>query len=170
MVTRGFIFTITFFAFYTQAASYNLSNCLNISDNQQRLACYDIIAKQQQVNKINVPTAKPIPVVNQPKTSSLTTSTVKASQVNKTALIEGFGQKVTPKKIIDSVEFIIKSAQLNARKKWSLVFDNDQVWRATESGLRLKTGDHVIIKRAVLGSFLLKKKGSNKSIRVKRIK
>jgi len=177
MVTRGLLFTITVFAFYTQAASHNLLNCINISDNQQRLACYDAIAKQQQAkkahtNKVNAPVAKPVLVVNQPKTPapSLTTPTVKALQANKTPLIKSFGQKAQPKKIVDSVEFTIKSAQLNARKKWYLTFDNGQVWRAAETGLRLKVGNKVIIKHGVLGSYSLKKKGSHRTIRVKRIK
>ncbi len=176
MVTRGLLFTITVFAFYTQAASHNLLNCISISDNQQRLACYDAIAKQQQAkkdnkfNKVNTPVAKPVLVVNQPKIPSLTTSTVKAPQVNKTVLIDNFGQKAQLKKTVDSVEFTIKSAQLNLRKKWYLTFDNGQVWRAAETGLRLKAGNKVIIKHGALGSYSLKKTGSHRSIRVKRIK
>ncbi len=53
-----------------------------------------------------------------------------------------------------------------------LTLENGQVWRqvGSSSQPRLKPGDTVNIEKGALGSFILKKQGSNRSLRVKRIK
>ena len=50
-----------------------------------------------------------------------------------------------------------------------VTLDNGQVWKQVDaSNLRLRVGDTVDIERASLGSFMLRKKGSKRSMRVSR--
>lgn len=50
-----------------------------------------------------------------------------------------------------------------------ITLDNGQVWKQVDSSsLRLRVGDAVEIERASLGSFMLKKQGSKRSMRVSR--
>lgn len=50
-----------------------------------------------------------------------------------------------------------------------ITLENGQQWRQIGSdGITLKEDDNVVISRGVFNSFLLKKEGQNRSIRVKR--
>jgi len=70
---------------------------------------------------------------------------------------------------IDSLSAQITRLQQSGYDKVLITLDNDQVWQQVDtSSLRLKVGDDVMIERAALGSFMLKKKGSKRTMRVSR--
>ncbi|MFU8815042.1 MAG: hypothetical protein ACNA7W_06835 [Pseudomonadales bacterium] len=64
----------------------------------------------------------------------------------------------------------VRVVQSTAEGKLVLELHNGQVWVQTDAArLAVNPEDEVIIRRARLGSFLLKKPGSNRSIRVRRV-
>jgi len=154
---------------YATSIESHLQRCVGINNNNQRLACYDAIV---QVNKKKSSKAvvEKHPLSQVIAKSNRIVVAPTATPLNKIQLTKQFGQKAKPQQMAEQVEFTIKLAKLNARKKWRLTFENGQVWQAKESGLLLKAGSQIVIKRGALNSFLLKKKGANRSIRVKRIK
>ena len=167
--------------FNAHAAPNTVLGCRTIDNNNERLACYDKLAKSLMTTPSTATQSKNKPTVNAKvsdkklaATSKQIKSTTKIATAKiaktKTQLTESFGQRAKKVVMPESVEFTVKLAKLSIRKKWQLTFENGQVWHASEVGLRLKAGTKVIIKRGALNSFLLKKKGSNRSIRVKRIK
>jgi len=116
--------------FCTQATTTanNLRSCVNITSNNQRLACYDAVA-QTQINKNHSRLVAKSSIHNQlkkqPSINTIAKSDVAVSSTllpkarktpfNQAQLTAQFGQKVKPQKMVEQVEFTIKSAKLNAR-------------------------------------------------------
>lgn len=74
-------------------------------------------------------------------------------------------------KELNQVIFTIKSLKKTARGQWNIIFNNGQLWKqASSDTIRLVVGNKVEVSKAALGSYKLKKVGSNRSIRVKRLK
>ncbi len=171
-----------------QSINEALAHCASIAVDTQRLQCFDkLVAKKQLVKKTHTPnkTTQSLAETKQEPTRATTTAVVTAEPVKivaetatKTAtasLAANFGlEHIKSKEVrqFDHVEFVVKSAKLSLRKKWRLTLENGQVWHATElvSGVKFKQGDVVVIKRGILNAFYIKKKGSKRSVRVKRIK
>ena len=148
--------------------------CAKENNNIKRLACFDNLVEKIN-NKVNPqPANKPTPIAkNVAGTNPSNLSTGVTS--NQSKITADFGQeyKLKPQELaLKQVEFTVKSATLTIRKYWHLVFENGQVWRTTESSnfIKFKAGNVVIIKRGIFNSFSLKKKGSKRRVRAKRIK
>lgn len=63
----------------------------------------------------------------------------------------------------------VTPAELGVYQCLIITLDNGQQWRQVGSDrLRLTNNDTVVIERGMFNSFLLKKAGQNRSIRVKR--
>ena len=70
---------------------------------------------------------------------------------------------------IDSLSGTVSRLQQSGYDKVVITLDNGQVWRQVDaSSLRLRVGDSVEIERGAIGSFMLQKKGSKRSMRVTR--
>ncbi|MCZ6503043.1 MAG: hypothetical protein O6945_11070, partial [Gammaproteobacteria bacterium] len=55
-------------------------------------------------------------------------------------------------------------------KKLTVTLDNGQIWRQLDNNpLPLKSGETVVVRAALLGSFLMEKQSGGVSIRVKRL-
>ncbi|MEW6984228.1 hypothetical protein AAD001_16355 [Colwelliaceae bacterium 6471] len=69
--------------------------------------------------------------------------------------------------IVLSISFSVNAENIGER-----LFGNNPVWHQIDGGktANLNAGDTIIIKRAALVSFLLKKTGSNRTVPVKDIK
>lgn len=79
-------------------------------------------------------------------------------------------QKATGTSEIDQIKALVSSVRSSATGKAIITLDNGQVWAQTDTAKhRLADYDLVIIRRASMGSFMLNKVGSKKSIRVRRI-
>lgn len=117
------------------------------------------------------------------KTANTTLNTLspeKANSVkNNTAstAVEEFGSENIESKAeqqakeLNQVIFTIKSLKKTARGQWNIIFNNGQLWKqASSDTIRLVVGNKVEVSKAALGSYKLKKVGSNRSIRVKRLK
>ena len=78
-------------------------------------------------------------------------------------------QQATGNERIDSLTANITRLQTYAYEKVVITLDNGQVWKQVDtSNLRLRVGDSVTIERASLGSFMLQKDGSKRTMRVTR--
>ena len=72
---------------------------------------------------------------------------------------------------IDEIEATITDLSKSSSGKFTITLDNGQVWRQTStSTMRISEGDAVVIERASLGSFKLKKAGTKRSMKVKRVR
>ena len=124
-----------------------LQACSTIKNDQSRLLCYDkaIIGKGLK----------------------------KESKVAVAKESNDFG--LEHKDINDERAKEIKAIVISIKKtpygKLIINLSNGQQWRQNDSErISLKQGDKIVIRRGVFNSFLLKKDGTNRSIRVKRTK
>ena len=168
----------------------NLLECAQKKDSLVRLLCYDEVVKSLNNNKVKtIRNDNAGPTLNNiitPVTSSGTTAPIALempSAVNSMqkmtvdSQINQFGSEnveLKPGQKVDQltqVVFTVKSLKKTVYKQWNIVFDNDQIWKQVSSDhMRLNVGDKVEVSKGVLGSYKLKKTGSNRSIRVKRSK
>ena len=171
---------------FAQPISEALKQCAMITSNNERLVCFDKLAKSHDhIKKFKQDLNKSNQITKSANTQTIEPLVTVKPQINKSPILEdkkttktllaNFGREHIKSKEVqefDKVEFIIKSAKLSLRKQWRLTFQNGQVWHAAEvvKGLKFKKGDVVVIRRGVLNAFYIKKKGSKRSIRVKRIK
>jgi hypothetical protein len=78
-------------------------------------------------------------------------------------------QEATGSERIESLNATVSKLQQYSYGRVLITLDNGQVWKQVDSSsLRLRVGDAVDIERASLGSFMLRKKGSKRSMRVAR--
>ena len=139
-------------------------DCVAISDNNQRLACFDSFF----VEKPSVET--------QVAASAVPSVSVPVEQVNsipsEEEVISKFGSLTPEKKASDELESIaltVSKVVLTQRKRQIFYFTNGQVWEnRTNKALRIKEGDTGIIKRGALSAFYLSKEGVRGRVRVKR--
>jgi len=132
-----------------------LKACSMIENDFKRLVCYDQIIAGKS---IDVSTAKAPIMVEQSKA------------VNKE---EKFG--LEHKNISTNAEpeqvSLVEKVKKAPHGELIITLANGQVWRQLGTdNFRIKAEAEVTIMRGALNSFLLKKMGSNKTIRVKRVK
>ncbi|QIZ77983.1 hypothetical protein [Ferrimonas lipolytica] len=160
-------------ACYDSMAS-TIDECQSKTDKLDRLVCFDNISEAIKTvlgaNKSSTVT----PAV--PAAAAATTAAVVAAPTPVATPVDPVGlfghenkKKEEQAEAIDSISATVTSISTDPYGKFTLTLDNSQRWRQTESGrFKVGNGDTVIISRASFGSFLLKRAGSNKQIRVKR--
>ncbi len=132
--------------FTTLQAAPGWHDCRNIENDGERLACYD--------NYVLTLDKKPVP------------PTVEEQKA-------AFGlPKESPAENLHDISNRISKIETASRGKRILTLENGQIWRqvGSSSQPRLAAGDTITIEKGALGSFILKEQGSNRSLRVKRIK
>ena len=150
-----------------------------------RVDCYDQLVDAHAASMSQSPktaTAQQVePVATAPAATTATTATTAATEptgdISPEALfgknvveVQESVQEATGTREIDQIESRISNVRPSAAGKAIITLDNGQVWTQIDnSRLRLSDYDQVIIRRASLGSFMLKKVGSKTSMRVKRI-
>ncbi len=79
--------------------------------------------------------------------------------------------KTSPADDLPAIDSRIQKVEKTSRGTRIVYLDNGQVWRQIGSSSQpgLKKGDAISIERGALGSFILKRQGVNRSLRVKRI-
>lgn len=85
---------------------------------------------------------------------------------------ENFGQeqRQVVEEAPDSIEATITQIDQAAYGKLLITLDNGQVWRQNDSGrVNWKSGDKVIVERALFGSFKMKSASGGRTLRVKRV-
>jgi len=142
----------------------DMARCAAIAAPDARLACYDTLA-HRPVEKI------PQAAVTPPASSAPAQTPVAA--VPNPADPRNFGLDPTRQHTTDlgpkSIAAHIAVVSANQMGQTTVVLDNDQTWTVIENDGRLASGDAVTIKRAALGSFLMRAP-SNHTYQVRRIK
>jgi hypothetical protein len=160
---------ISFFAISgsTSAQQINiqaLEACTLVDNDFKRLICFDKIMSKQ-----------PIDVKNLSK-KNIVASSDNAKEISKLTDEAQFGMtkkllsQKTALKEVDKITSAISKVETSLRGIRTFQLENGQTWQqvGTDS-FRAKSSDKVDIIRASLGSFLMKKTGTNRSIRVKRV-
>ncbi|MEM5510440.1 hypothetical protein WNY98_16300 [Pseudoalteromonas sp. AS71] len=155
------------FAAQTQFNTQALQACSFIENDFNRLLCYDNTVAGKSLTKPTVtktltpPTANNVPQV------------VAAAPIQAKAKADDFGLEHKESQVEKETEIkaMVTSVDEAAYGELIISLDNGQQWRQIGSdSMRLKEDDTIVISRGAFSSFLLKKDGKNRSIRVKRTK
>ena len=157
--------------------------CRGLPSDEARVICYDAaVDRSRQKGGPRPSPAEVNPPVSPAETPAATAPAAAAASGATAASIsqeELFGQSIgevqrtveeaTGSESIDSLGAQITRLQQSGYDKVLITLTNGQVWQQVDtSSLRLKVGDDVVIERASLGSFMLKKTGSKRTMRVSR--
>jgi len=140
-----------------------LSNCLNISDDEQRLVCFDQLAHN------NITVSAPI------KVSDESVSKIEQVELEESKQVDDFSEehliKTAEEKGPESIIATISSVKQLVRGQWVFYFENGQKWQQQDATkIKLKVGESVRLKKGSMGVVYLFKEGSHRNIRVKRLK
>lgn len=188
----GFAFTAT-----VSAQTLDFGSCVRIEDLSARLACYDRAAGRAPSTATPapapaappvslVPPPSPLPVLPSPGARAqpaLPPPTLAAPPAMPRDPVSEFGAnakgpdpltakqtKVEPQEV-KQIEARVTAVRTRPEGQQVLTLDNGQVWTQTETRRdpHFEVGDVVIIKRGLLGSFLLTLQKGSASTRVQRI-
>lgn len=150
-----------------------LDACNELTDADARLACYDAAVDRSKQSTASGPApANPQPAAPaqaEPAKTGAGTLSQEDLFGKSGEEVERTVQEATGNAPIDSLSATVSKLQRYSYDKVLITLDNGQVWKQIDgSSLRLRVGDAVEIERASLGSFMLKKQGSNRTMRVSR--
>ena len=140
-----------------------LSRCLLIASNEQRLTCYDQLStKNSQVFNAE----------NMKDKTILSVEIENAEQAKKVANFSKQDLKKTDQEHEPtSITAIVAKVKKLIRGQWVVDLENGQQWQQQDTArMKLTVGDHIRLTKGSLGVVYLVKEGSNRSIRVKRLK
>ena len=188
--------TLSFTLFFCLSAVANEQNiqpmleaCASISDDKERLQCFDALVFQQRKLASNTSSGLPAevkPVITSapleaeiisgpvlPSAAPVESETIKKQeQIEKVQ--QGFGlehKKTQAELEVESLDLTITKTKKSVHGKWTLTFDNGQVWVTISTAkMKFKVSQQVSISRGVFNSFTLTMPNSNRSVKVKRVK
>ncbi|KJY86978.1 hypothetical protein CWB89_08780 [Pseudoalteromonas piscicida] len=145
-----------------------LQACTLIENDFKRLMCYDNVIANKPITEIHSSKA-PVSKAPVSKDKINTARNEKKAELKE----DGFGLEHKVKAASEEIEEItakLVKTTTQGRDKMVFTLDNGQVWRQVSSETFFANeGDTLIIERASFGSFLMKKAGSNRTTRVKRV-
>ncbi|KZN68661.1 hypothetical protein N473_00295 [Pseudoalteromonas luteoviolacea CPMOR-1] len=145
-----------------ESALDQLTACQNISVDQQRLQCYDQVVSQYQAKQS---------VAQTPPTAKVSTAPVTLSAEQQQARFGIENKVIKNEQRVDNIEATIIKLTKSTHGVRTFELSNAQVWKQIgSSAFFAKQEDTVTIQRGSFNSFLMSKSGSNRTIRVKRIK
>jgi hypothetical protein len=155
-----------------EALGEELRACRDLTDDQARLACYDAAVDRNRKSA----DAGPEPSAENAAGSAAAEPAVTAASLSQEELfgrtskeIELSVEEATGSERIDSLSATVTRLRKYGYDKVLITLDNGQVWKQIDaSSLRLRVGDTVDIERAALGSFMLRKQGNNRRMRISR--
>jgi hypothetical protein len=163
--------------------------CRGLTDDEARLICYDAAVDRSRNKSAGrsaaapPPAPAPIAAGTAPAAAATATATATAasaagtaSQIDQEDLFGKSGDELqrtveaaTGAEPVDSLSATVAKLHKYNYDRVLITLDNGQVWKQVDaSSLRLRVGDAVDIERAALGSFMLRKQGSKRSMRVSR--
>ena len=168
-------------ASYSAEAPKTMSDCIQISNDDERLACFDELAKQPNLdgdNLTNSPTAKSIetPIQREKRFFGFNFSRENPDTE------EDFGRRAPPIREVKEVSSEIVDVKFRAKdpagyklRAYRIELANGQIWEQTETdrySLR-KFRDEVTyqatVRRGALDSFLMEIEPMGRTIRVRRV-
>jgi len=155
-----------------EALGEELRVCRDLTDDHARLACYDAAVDRSRKS------ADPGPEPSAENTAGSTAAEPAATAASlsqedlfgKTSKeIERSVEQATGGERIDSLSATVTRLRKFGYDKVLITLENGQLWKQIDaSSLRLRVGDTVEIERAALGSFILRKPGNRRWMRVSR--
>ncbi|GAB0111172.1 hypothetical protein [Pseudoalteromonas distincta] len=149
------------FAAQTEFNTQALQACSFIENDFNRLLCYDNTVAGKSLLKPSV-------------TKKLTPPTTAAAPIQVKEKVDDFGLEHKKEAQVEKeteIKAVVTSVKEAAYGELIISLDNGQQWRQIGSdSMRLKENETIVISRGAFSSFLLKKDGKNRSIRVKRTK
>ena len=140
-----------------------LKECQSLTNDKARLACSETLLQAYEAYFVE----QSMPFL-EPKQTVSEIEKLVAAQVQ-----DDFGMEkaklAQQNKELMSLSAKVLVVKKNAYGKLTLTLENQQIWKLTEKGLRVKKGDFVFIERGALGSFFIKKSGSSRKYRTKRV-
>lgn len=148
-----------------------LQSCQQISDEEQRLNCFDQIVSQ--LDRV-APQQSVTTTIASVTTTGNTAETVveqSAPTPPKQEMAAEFGlKKPRPDAEIEEITSTVKTITQDVHKKLLITLENGQQWRQIDREyLNIQVGDRCVVKRGAIGSFLLGIEGMKKKIRVRRV-
>lgn len=140
-----------------------LFDCVKVSSDEKRLICFDQLARKTLV----------------PLSSTKVSNAVKKQQeyvkLEETKKVDDFSKEALKKsseeKGPESITATVSKLKKMIRGQWIIYFENGQKWQQKDSAkIMLSVGDVVRLKKGSMGSVFLLKEGSNRNVRVKRLK
>ncbi|MEO2281972.1 hypothetical protein [Pseudoalteromonas pernae] len=150
-----------------------LKACSFIENDFRRLLCYDNVVAGKPIDAARSTASQAAPAVTAPTANTAVVAGTSAAAVateNAESNSEfGLEHKKTVENAAQDLVAGVTKVSEAPYGELIITLDNGQVWRqiGTES-FNLSKNDEVVISRAMFNSFLLKKAGTNKTIRVKR--
>lgn len=172
------------------AQTDEINQCRVIQDSTKRLACYDkmygrINLDGSQVSNAAKQVAKELDPIEQRAQALMSKSNTSSSPFdgskarldsNPSKIVlsdDSFGaEQIENSSSSDSDQMlaVIKAIDTNPRDLRTISLSNGQVWRELQSStLNLDVGADIIIKKGLVGGYLLSTESSNRISRVKRI-
>ena len=189
----GLAFASLLTAGAVQAQTLDFGSCVRIEDLSARLACYDRAAGRAPAAAPAATQAAPAPAPASAPRAAAATATVPVPPAPSPRMpadpVAGFGAQSVPGNRDDAltaakvqkreeqaalpkeIQARVTAVQRRPRGEHVLTLDNGQVWEQTEyrAEPRYSAGDTVVIRRGLLGSFLLTQQKGSPATRVKRI-
>ncbi|WP_405053592.1 hypothetical protein [Sphingobium sp. WCS2017Hpa-17] len=146
----------------------NLLQCRSITDNAQRLACFD-----QQVGAIDAAAQRDEVVVLDKSELNKTRKTLFGFAFPKLPFLGGGDDEDGGKpqeEGVTHIDAVIASVRSLGYGKWQIVLEDGAQWMTTEAvtGRDPKAGQKIELKRAAMGSFMGKVEGG-RAVRMKRV-
>ena len=152
--------------------------CRDLPDDEARLICYDAAVDRSRQNAYSrpAPASESASAATPAEPAGASGAAAAAAGLSQEDLFGKTGDEVertveeaTGDERIDSLSATVAKLREYTYNKVLITLDNGQVWKQVDtSSLRLRVGDSVDIERASFGSFMLKKQGSKRSMRVSR--
>ena len=157
--------------------SLSIQSCAKISDDAQRLACFDRLAAETSA-KSQAAQAQREPTRLVPAPTAAKEAVTPPSPEQKFGLPES---QVRQLEAPSEVAPITKTSRIQARitkvsvyspGRYVIELDNGQIWQQaeSESNFYLKPGEPAVISTGALGSFWLATLDSHRAVRVKRLR
>lgn len=160
-------------AFSDTSLNSLIQACAKLTNDMERLSCFDeLVTPDAQVNIVKVKKEE------NTKNSTIDKAQTQPQKVKLTAEQEDkfakeYMRKTSEEKLeaINSIELTISKVKKLIRGELKITFENGQVWQQKDGvRFKLKVGDKVILEKGASSAIYLKKAGTNKRIRVKRLK
>ncbi len=139
--------------------SEKIKACSEINDNQLRLSCFD------QLSNGNIQVTIPV------ESSLKQTAQLSNRQIDAFAKEQVKTSESEQSKVINTISATVDKLSQTVYGQWKITFKNGQKWLQKDTiKFSLKVGQRVILTKGALSAIYLTKEGSNKRIKVKRLK
>ena len=162
------------------AQQSGLDACAEIEDSLERLVCYDNLAKKEQSGE-RKRQDRELPEQARKGKQKAAEMRDKAQERREQAQQSrkdterasdrfGFEHKEREETEDERVNVTLAEREEGPYGKWRITLKNGQVWKQTDSGYFSWEGDAYYIERGALNSFFFGREGSNRRMRVQRVK